>query len=123
MSEEVCHELSLAYDPSIRLNMQSANGSIDQSLGLAKNVPFKIVGINIYMQVHVLRKPAYDILFGRPFDVLTESIVRNYGNEDQTITLHDPNTGQAATIPTIPRGPPKFITKQCSHHSKQGFRK
>ncbi len=78
ISEEVCHELSLAYDPSIRLNMQLANGLINQSLGLVKNIPFKIAGINIYMQVHVLQKPAYDVLFGRPFNVLTESIVRNY---------------------------------------------
>src|SRR5271163_5115927 len=32
MSEATCHELRLAYDPSIILNMQSANGNIDQSL-------------------------------------------------------------------------------------------
>jgi len=43
MSEEVCHELSLSYDPSIWLNMQSANRTVDQSLGLACNVPFSLV--------------------------------------------------------------------------------
>ena len=121
MSEEVCHELALPYDPSITLNMQSANGTIDQSLGLARNVLFHIAGITIYMQVHVLRNPAYDILFGRPFDVLTESVVRNYRNEDQTITLHDPNTGKAVTIPTVTRGPPRILSKQCTHQSKKDF--
>ncbi|KAH9475463.1 hypothetical protein JR316_0012574 [Psilocybe cubensis] len=35
MSEDVCHSLSLIYDPTIKLNMQSANGTVDQSLGLA----------------------------------------------------------------------------------------
>jgi hypothetical protein len=45
-----------------------------------------------------------NILMGRPFNVLTESIVKNYANEDQTITIHNPNTGQQVTIPTIPRG-------------------
>ncbi|KAH7904032.1 hypothetical protein BJ138DRAFT_1019702 [Hygrophoropsis aurantiaca] len=35
MSEAVCHQLSLSYDPTIILNMQSANGEVDQSLGLA----------------------------------------------------------------------------------------
>lgn len=123
MSEEVCHELALPYDPSITLNMQSANGTIDQSLGLARNVPFHIAGITIYMQVHVLRNPAYDVLFGRPFDVLTESVVRNYRNEDQTITLHDPNTGKAVTIPTVTRGPPRILSKQCTHQSKKDFRR
>jgi hypothetical protein len=29
MSEAVCHDISLAYDPSIKLNMQSANGKVD----------------------------------------------------------------------------------------------
>jgi len=72
------------------------------------------------MQVHIIWDPAYDILFGRPFNVLTESVVQNYVNEDQTITIHDPNSGQVATIPTIPRGPPHFV---CRHHSNQGFRK
>jgi hypothetical protein len=40
----------------------------------------------------------------RPFDVLTESIVKNYVNKDQTITICDPNMGQQVTIPTISRG-------------------
>ncbi|KAJ3499308.1 hypothetical protein NLJ89_g10112 [Agrocybe chaxingu] len=103
MSEEVCHALALIYDPTITIRMQSANRTIDHSLGLARNVPFLIGNVTVYMQVHVIRAPAYDILFGRPFDVLTESVVRNYSNEDQTITIHDPNTGQQATIPTIPQ--------------------
>src|ERR1700740_1236754 len=42
MSQELCHHLGLSYDPTIRLNMQSANGEIDQSLGLAKDIPCKI---------------------------------------------------------------------------------
>ena len=92
ISENVCHDLGLAYDPSIKLNMQSANGNIDQSLGLSRNVPFKIHTITVYMQVHVVRSPAYNILLGRPFNILTESVVRNFANEDQTITIHDPNT-------------------------------
>jgi hypothetical protein len=42
MAEDVCHELALVYDPSIRLHMQSANGNLDWSLGLARNVPFTL---------------------------------------------------------------------------------
>jgi len=104
MSEDVCHELGIAYDPKIVLNMQSANGTVDPSLGLARNVAFLIGHLTFYMQVHVIRNPAYDILLGRPFDVLTQSVVRNFSNEDQTITIHDPNSDQVATLPTIPRG-------------------
>jgi hypothetical protein len=84
--------------------MQSANGEVDQSLGLARNVPMTIGEITLYIQIHVICSPAYDILLGRPFDILTKSVVRNYANEDQTITIRDPNRGLLATIPTVPRG-------------------
>jgi hypothetical protein len=118
MSESVCHSLGLAYDPSIILHMQSANGNINPSLGLARNVPFTIGKITFYLQVHVIHAPAYDILLGRPFDVLTESIVRNFANEDQTITIHDPNTGERVTIPTLPR---TLKRRACNHQRKQDF--
>jgi hypothetical protein len=104
MADDVCHDLALVYDPSIRLHMQSANGTMDWSLGLARNVPFTIGKITLYMQVHIIGSPAYDILLGRPFDILTESIIKNYANEDQTVTITDPNTGQMYTVPTVPRG-------------------
>jgi hypothetical protein len=64
MSEEVCIALSIAYNPNVCLNMVSVNGGVDQSLGLAKNIPFKISEIMVYLQVHVLCQPAYDILLG-----------------------------------------------------------
>src|SRR3984957_1890382 len=104
MSETTCHSLALPYDPRIRLNMESANGTFDWSLGLARNVPFLVGTVTLYLQVHVIRSPSYEILLGRPFDVLTESIIRNYTNEDQTITITDPNTGKQCTIPTFARG-------------------
>ena len=40
MAEAECHSLGLAYDSCIWLNMESANGNCDWSLGLTRNVPF-----------------------------------------------------------------------------------
>jgi hypothetical protein len=54
MSEAVCHDIGLAYDPSIKLNMQSANSEVDQSLGLFRNVPCKINTITLYLQIHII---------------------------------------------------------------------
>jgi hypothetical protein len=116
MSEAVCHDIGLAYDPSIKLHMQSANGEVDQSLSLSHNIPCKINTITLYLQIHIIWSLAYDILLGQPFDVLTESTVKNFPNEDQTITIVDPNTKCSITIPTLPWTPP--------HHrrnSSQGF--
>ena len=94
--------------------MQSANGEVDPSLGLARNVPMRIGDITLYVQVHIIRSPAYDILLGRPFDVLTERVVRSFTNEDQTITIFDPNTGRRATVPTSPRGRPQRVVQRPS---------
>ena len=104
MSDAVCHNLGLSYDPTIQLNMQSANGEVDRSLGLSRNVVCTLGDITLYFQIHVICNPAYDILLGHPFNVLTESAIKNYRNKDQTITIWDPNSGQVSTIPTIPCG-------------------
>ncbi|SJL06608.1 uncharacterized protein ARMOST_09950 [Armillaria ostoyae] len=101
MSEAVCLCLGLIYDPMVILEMQLANGTMNYSLGLARNIAFLFGDITLYLQVHVIQQSAYDILLGRPFDTLTQSIVRNYADENQTITIHDLNTSKTATIPTI----------------------
>ena len=105
MSEDYAHQLGLIYDPTIILKMESANGEIDQSLSLAQNVSCNIGDVTLYLQIHIIHEPAYDVLLGRPFDILTESIVKNFANKDQTITIRDPNTGRRIAIPTVPRGP------------------
>ena len=101
MSEAVCHALALIYNPRIRLCMQSANCKVGETLGLARNILILVRDIMLYIQFHIVRNPAYDVLLGRPFDILVESIVRNYSNEDQTITIHDLNSGRIVTVPTF----------------------
>jgi hypothetical protein len=72
----------------------------------------------VYLQVHVLRQPAYDILLGRPFDVLTESVVVNYSNKNQTITILDPNTRRKVTIPMVKHSSSQFSDKRKQHAAK-----
>jgi hypothetical protein len=97
-------ESRLTWDPDIQIYMQSANRSLERSVGLAKNVPFTFGGITVYLQAHVIRGPAYKVLLGRPFEVLTECQINNSRDESQTITLKDPNTGKRCTMITFPRG-------------------
>jgi hypothetical protein len=113
MSEEVCNALAIAYDPSVTLSMVSTNGGVDQSLGLARNVAFSVGDMTLYLQVHILCSPAYDILLGCPFDILTQSVVRNYRDENQTITIRDPNTIKSVTVPTIARGTHRFADRRA----------
>ncbi|KNZ76547.1 hypothetical protein J132_09829 [Termitomyces sp. J132] len=102
MSTEITSNLGLSYDPNIVLNMQGANGTMDQLLGLACNIPCTIGNVMVYLQIHVLWSPAYNILLGHSFDVLTQSTVNTLSNVKTTITITDPNTGMQCTIPTFP---------------------
>lgn len=120
-SEAVWNALGLPYDPTITITLQSANGGLDSSLGLMRDVPFDFGGITVLLQVHVVRDPAYDILLGRPFDVLTESVLKNFKNEDQHLTIQDPNSEAKVTLPTKPRGRPFFSMVKKAKKLLEGF--
>ena len=104
MLEAACHALALIYDPRVCLRMQLANHEVDKTLGLTRNVPILVRDITLYVQFYIVQNPAYDVLLGRPFNILVKSIVWNYSNEDQTIMIHDPNSGIIVTVPTFPHG-------------------
>ena len=111
MSKEVAVDLEISWDPDITVQMQSANRSLEQTLGLAKNVPFLFGHITAYLQVHVMGRPAYKVLLGRPFDTITESVVKNARDGGQSLTLTDPNTGARCVMHTHERGKPPTIIK------------
>ena len=103
MAKEVAIEWRIAWDPKITVHMESANRSLEETLGLAKNVPFSFGHITIYLQIHIMKKPAYQALLGRPFYSITESLVKNDKDGNQTLTLTDPNSGAKCTMKDIPR--------------------
>ena len=116
MLEAVCHVLALIYNTCIHLCMQLSNHEVDETLGLTRNVLILVGDITLYIQFDIICNPAYDILLGRPFDILVESIVQNYSNEDQTIMIHDPNSSRITTVPTFPCG-----THLCTAHPSPDF--
>jgi hypothetical protein len=104
MSKEVATMLQVPWDPDIVVHMESANKSLEKTLGLAKNVPFVFGSITVYLQVHVIRNAAYRVLLGRPFDTITESVVKNSKDGSQSLTLTDLNTGERCEMSTYERG-------------------
>ena len=65
----------------------------------------------MYLQVHVIRDPAYKVLLGRPFDILTASNVQNQQDGGQIITLTDPVTKKCCMLPTFERGALKHLQR------------
>jgi hypothetical protein len=106
ISEAVWRTLNRELNPRWKITMQSANGLRDKSLGLVENL--EIGGMKLHVQAHVICNPAYNVLFGRPFDVLTALHIKNYQDKSQTITITDPNSRKMVSIPTVPRGQPRF---------------
>ena len=116
MSADIARKLALSYNPDIVIQMQSANRQIQPTLGLARNVPFLCGEITIYLQVHIIEKPAYKVLLGRPFDVITQSVIKNQSDGGQTITLKDPSSGNRVLMPTFARGSdPKPLRREGFH--------
>ena len=112
MSRAVSVALGVMWDPDITVQMQSANNTLEKTLGLAKNVPFLFGTITVYLQVHVVENAAYKVLLGRPFDIITESVVRNAKDGSQSLTLTDPNTGGRCVMHTHERGKVPTVLKR-----------
>lgn len=126
MSSRKARELGLAYDPDYSIDLESANGQITPTLGLARNVPYRFNDVTLHMQVHILDTSAYDSLLGKPFEVVTASVVRTSSDGEQWITITCPNTGKKCVIPTYPRGrvpgPSARAEKQKALEEVAGFR-
>ena len=112
MSQAVAKQLQVPWDPDITVHMESANKTLEKTLGLAKNVPFVLGTITVYLQVHIIAKVAYKVLLGRPFDTITESEIKNSKDGSQLLTITDPNTGERCVMDTHERGkPPSILMK------------
>ena len=112
MSREVARALQVTWDPDIVVHMESANKTLEKTLGLAKNVPFVFGTITVYLQVHVIERAAYKVLLGRPFDTITESEVKNSKDGSQSLTLTDLNTGERCVMNTHERGKPPTVLQR-----------
>lgn len=104
MAKSVAIENGLNWDPSIRINMESASNHLEKTLGLARDVKFSVGGIDVFLQVHILESPPYRVLLGRPFDVLTSSTLKTHPDGSSELTINDPNMKKTAVVPTYKRG-------------------
>lgn len=105
MCEKIALNLDITWDPDITITMQSANKQCVNSLGLARNVPFNFGDrVVVHLQVHIIRDPAYKVLLGRPFDVLTASNIQNARDGGQTIIITDPLTSKRTLMNTHAKG-------------------
>lgn len=111
MSLKSVMDLGIAYDPSFTITMESADKGRTTTLGLARNVPVNCEGIIYYLQFHILKDPAYEVLLGRPFETVSQTSLQTTADGQVTATIVDPGNGQRLTLPTYKRGqlPKQYI--------------
>ena len=119
MSKESAIALKMSWNPDISINMQSAQGHVEPTLGLAIDVPFTFGELTVLLQVHIINKPSYKILLGRPFDALTRSNIQNERDGSQMITITDPASDLRVVLPTYPRSQGPARTTQENSESFQ----
>ncbi|KAL5522430.1 hypothetical protein ACEPAG_8446 [Sanghuangporus baumii] len=61
------------------------------TIGLISNAKFTIAGIDLSLQVHVVRQAPFQALLGRSFFAVTECKTKDCTSGDQHIMLSDPN--------------------------------
>ena len=113
MERNGAKNLEVNWDMDITIEVESANRSVEKTLGLAKNMPFICGGITVYLQVHIMSSLAYKVLLGQLFDIITESLVENEKDSSQTLMLTDLNTGEQCVMHTYERGKVPEILKQA----------
>jgi hypothetical protein len=104
ISKKVAVQLGLVWDPAIRIDMESASNHVDRTLGVARNVPFEVGGLKLFLQVHVLEDPPYRVLLGKPFETLGSTVLQTFEDGTAEIVIKDPNTKRVAVVPTYRRG-------------------
>ena len=104
MTRDVVAANKISWDPGLSIQLQSANGSLSRTCGLAKNVLFTLGDVTVLLQVHIIETAPYKILLGRLFDAITESTIVNDREGNQTINITCPNTRTRATILTYKQG-------------------
>jgi len=100
MTRKVAATNKVSWDPSFSIQMQSTNGLLSRTCGLARNVPFTLKRVTVLLQVHVIDVAPYTVLLGQPFDIITESRIVNNKEGNKIVYITCPNTGAKIAIPT-----------------------
>ncbi|KZT53331.1 hypothetical protein CALCODRAFT_404596, partial [Calocera cornea HHB12733] len=100
ISRATCEEIGAAMDPHVKARMESANGSVDELIGVIHNLPVTIDDMVFYVQAYVLDNPPFDVLLGRPFQVLSSCKTTDFADGSQMVELTCPNTSMTRQIYT-----------------------
>ena len=109
MPKQVWEDLGLPVWSDHVMTMSNTNTSTESTLNVVENLHLDFSASEICLQVQVVPRANFDLLLGQPFHCLLSASTEDFLDGSQTITLCDPNSGQAYKLPT------QAWTEGCLH--------
>jgi len=100
--QDVWEKLKSPIHTNRAMTMELANGSYDRTMGLLPNLQAVIGECDFYLQVQVIETASFEMLLGCSFFTLVQASTRHFFSGDSHITLLNPNSAKAVTLPTRP---------------------
>lgn len=99
--EDVWERLGIHMRRDQAIVLESADTGKSTTLGMIENAKFTIGGVDVMLQVQVVRHAPFEALLGRPFFAITECETKDFLSGDQHLTLTDPaNRDRKCTVAT-----------------------
>ena len=103
ISKAFWESLGVSLLTNRRINMTSANSTVERSLGLIPRLHIRFGLVELVVQAHVMPNAPFDVLLGRPFFQVGLCRTVDFANGEQHITITNPVSRQEITIPTQTR--------------------
>ncbi|KZV84043.1 hypothetical protein EXIGLDRAFT_569147, partial [Exidia glandulosa HHB12029] len=103
LSQRLWETIGRPIDRRKVMKLEAANNTNSQTYGLCANLEVRIGGIPLFLQAQVVEHAPFDLLLGRPFFAVGCTEERTLADGRSHITIHDPNSELAVTLPTKER--------------------
>ncbi|KAJ6478398.1 hypothetical protein C8R45DRAFT_833304 [Mycena sanguinolenta] len=100
ISKEVWEQTGAVLDPRKIFAMTSANTITNTTEGLITDLTFNLQGVELALQVHVVKNTPFDLLLRWPFFRFTSCQTYDKLDGSQVIMITCPNTGRVISVPT-----------------------
>jgi hypothetical protein len=105
IAKDLALSLGMVWDPDIHIHLQGADRQLRLSEGLARDVRFTFGDRAVYLQVHVVEGPEYQVLLERPFSTLTDTLVQSEVDRSHSITIGGLKQQYRVMLPECSLGP------------------
>lgn len=103
MRRDVWEKVGVALSKAKKWVLEAANGTTAETIGMIDYLNITFGDIRVPLKVQVVETAPFEILLGRPFFALTQCTTQDFRDGEQHVTLTDPYTNRAFTIPTKER--------------------